>query len=173
MSKKIISLMLVLVLAISIFPVNALAVNDERAKEILISSDSYVDEAGNLITDRLYFEPVSSGPMTRGASGSGYYRQEKNITWDGGSNVSVIWVKAYFVWGNGDVSVSSASTGTSGYVPTGGSLNYKSLTTGTGQFLGLFNKYAYAEAKYERVSVFGIRTEFTVRIQVSESGNVG
>ena len=104
-------------------------------------------------------------------SGSGYYTKEDYAA--NTNNRLKMFVKAYFVWGYGDVSVSDATGWYEGLEPGATTtISNEKVTTGTGRFAGLFNKYAYAEYYFLTTNRFGAAQQNRVKITVSESGNI-
>ena len=111
----------------------------------------------------------SAGSMSRGKSGAGWYKNEKTYTWSGGT-VMTYFAQGYFVWGNGEVSVSNPYGGVSN-VPSESTLVYQKLSTGTGKYAWVFNNYAYVTLDLSVVNWVGLTSDFSVTIRVSESGN--
>lgn len=143
---------------------------------------SYVDENGNNVVEKIYFAPdAGSDGLTVSpngdvsvmaeASGSGWYQKEKKIS--STKDKVTIYVKAYFVWGYGDVSVSNEDGWYEGIDANSYTkVTRTDVTKGTGRFVGIFNKYAYAEYYIAMTSYIGSTWSETVRVTVSESGNV-
>lgn len=142
----------------------------------------YVDENGNEVVEKIYFAPNPGSsilPVTEDGdisiytetSGEGWYRKEKNINKFPDETIMI--VEAYFVWGNGDVSVSKASGWIEGWPSTTSTtIEKEDVTTGTGNFALVFNKYAYAEYTISLRNYLNWTETQSVKVTVSQSGNV-
>lgn len=72
----------------------------------LVDEKSYYDDAtDSTVTERIYFTPDLSGPTSRAVSGKGWYTNEISQVWSG--RTAKYYVKAYFKWGSGKISVSN------------------------------------------------------------------
>lgn len=131
-----------------------------------ISVTTYVNDEGNTVTEKVY--AVLDDAATRSKSGSGWYRNEKTETWSSGKS-STYYAQGYFVWGDGEVSVSSPSGDISEV--SGITVSNKSTTYGTGRYGYVFNKYAYVTFSCTTTSIIGGSKNLSVTIRVSESGN--
>lgn len=127
---------------------------------------TYIDDDGCTVTEKMYL--VLDEKQTRDKSGSGWYKNEKTKEWTGGST-STYYAQGYFTWGDGDVSVTSASGGISSV--SGITISNRSTTSGTGRYGYLFNKYAYVTFSCTATNSIGLSQDFSVTIRVSESGN--
>lgn len=135
----------------------------------LISETSYYDqEADAQVTERLYFNGERN-EGARSSSGYGTYRNEKTYTWVSGT-VMTYYAQGYFVWGDGTVSVSNPS-GDVYNVPSTVTVSNRSLTSGTGQYLWIFNDYAYVTFSFHTTNWAGSGSDYSVTIRISESGN--
>lgn len=148
----------------------------------LVQVINYVDEDGNDRVQKIYFNPDpgseglsidSNGNISVLAetSGSGYYTKEDyvNATDQGMKK----YVRAYFVWGYGDVSVSNPTGWCTGLEPGSSvTVSQEKTDTGTGRFAGVFNKYAYAEYSFFTNNMWGQSRFHSIKITVSQSGNV-
>lgn len=131
-----------------------------------VSVTTYVDDDGNTVTERTFI--ALDDNITRAKSGSGWYKNEKTKEWAGGG-VSTYYAQGYFTWGDGDVSVSSASGGISSV--SGITFTNKNTSSGTGQYGYIFNKYAYVTFSCTATNGAGLSQDLSVTIRVSESGN--
>lgn len=123
------------------------------------------DEDGNNVVEKIYFVPDSSDVSLLSSSGSGWFKNEKSVA---NTTGGTMYAKGYFVWGNGDVSVSSPSGGNNGKMAT---VSDEKVTSGTGKYAGLFNKYAYVTYSFKTTNGFGIVQDNSVTMRLSESGN--
>lgn len=73
--------------------------------------------------------------------------------------------------GNGNVSVTSPS-GNISNIPSSCSVSNKKVTSGTGKYGLIFNKYAYVTFSCTATSAVGIDANLSVTIRISESGNI-
>lgn len=80
------------------------------------------------------------------------------------------YAQGYFVWGNGDVTVSNASGNVNG-TPSAITISNVSTTSGTGRYAYFFNKYAYVTYSFTATNSIGMSQNFSVTMRVSESGN--
>ncbi|MCI9367726.1 MAG: hypothetical protein HFF19_05535 [Oscillospiraceae bacterium] len=136
-----------------------------------IQETTYYDEELDAeVTERIYFAPAES-TMFSEKSGEGWYKNEKTYTgWDNGRKSTTYFVEAYFVWGNGDVSISQ-SRGGHDWHPSNWEVVSEKVTEGTGQYGWVFNKFAYATYKLD-LEWIGLTKNFEVTIRLSESGNM-
>lgn len=81
------------------------------------------------------------------------------------------YAQGYFVWGNGNVSVSSPTGGASNIPSTSTKVHWET-TSGTGKYAWVFNDFAYVTYDLEVTNIVGIELSFSVTIRVSESGNL-
>lgn len=175
----------VMLMAASLMAVVFFTTIDAKAAEVAPSSEdygepinvtTYVDEeTGCVITERLYFCPDTTEydnvmVSVRSASGSGWFKNEKEIKWAGSDNKSTYYAQGYFTWGNGNVSVSNESGGID-YIPSLQSISNEETKTGHGQYLGIFNNYATVTYSFTMTSAVGMSTDYSVTVRVSESGN--
>lgn len=126
---------------------------------------SSIDETGNTVVERTYFVPDTAGSSARDSSGKGWFKNEKDVL---NSKEGTMYAKGYFVWGNGDVSVSSPSGGNNGKLAT---VSDEDVTSGTGNYGGIFNKYAYVTYSFVTTNFVGNTQNNSVTIRVSQSGN--
>lgn len=183
MKKRFFSIILVAILLCSIsipaFATSGSECSQNREAGQLISMKQFDDEYGNHIVERIYFTPVSGSDLptisSNGSispqadkSGAGWYKKEDTISGSNGN--ATMYVKAYFVWGNGDVSVSDPSTGIIGLSGSSITVSNQKVTTGTEKLFGI--KYAYAQYTFTTTNMFGISKNNKVRISVSQNGDV-
>lgn len=137
-----------------------------------IKQITYFDEdLGVNVTERIYFVPDQPGISLRSKSGSGWYKNEGYLSWDGGESESTkIYAEGYFVWGEGDIKVSSTRGGYD-RVPSNATVTSSKVTSGTGNYGGVLNKYAYVTYTISAKNVVGQSRTKEVTIRVSESGN--
>ncbi|MGN1332302.1 MAG: hypothetical protein ACI4V0_06025 [Lachnospiraceae bacterium] len=128
---------------------------------------TYLEEDGSQITERIYFYPDTSS-NTKSKSGTGWYKNEKTKTWTSGETTTY-YAQGYFTWANGEVSVQSPSG--SATEVSGVTLSNKSLTHGTGKYGYLFNNFAYVTYSFTATTDFGMSSDLSVTIRISESGN--
>lgn len=180
MKRKLLSMVLVCVMVLSLcVTASAAGVSGIPAEPKdygdPIRESTYLDEEiGAIVTERSYFVPDQTGITTFAKSGRGWYKNEKTFSWSGapeGHETTTIYAKGYFVWGDGDVSVSSPSGGYD-YMSPLATINKSKTTSGTGKYAGLFNKYAYVTYDLAFTNVVGIKKSYSVTIRVSESGNL-
>lgn len=133
-----------------------------------ISESSYIDDEGNLVEEKIYFIPTGNCSL-RDASGEGWYKNEKKHTFSAG-HVMVYYAEGYFTWGNGNVSVTNPYA-TVNSVP-GITYSNISFDYGQGQYLGFLNNYAYVSYSFTATTYAGLSHDYSVRIRVSQSGNV-
>ena len=145
--------------------------NEKNLEKTLISSVSYYDEAtDSMVCEKTYLiGNDNQGDITRDASGYGTYINEKTHTWDGGETMTY-YAQGYFVWGNGSVSVSNPTGGVYGY-PSSVTISNRSLTSGTGQYLYVFNQFAYVTYSFDTTNMVGMQRSWSVTIRISQSGN--
>lgn len=134
-----------------------------------VSVTTYEDENGCTITERLYFYSDSK-TAARDKSGEGWYKNEKTYTWDGDGRVTTYYAQGYFVWGNGEVSVSNESGGISN-LPDYATVSDEKTVTEYGQYALIFNHYAAAKYSCTLTTPFGLKQNLSVTIRISESGN--
>ena len=84
-----------------------------------ISESSYTDENGAKITEQIYFVPANTNTNSicsvcdsSSVSGEGWYKKERTHEWNSKTKMKY-WVKGYFKWGNGKVSLTKSSKGIS------------------------------------------------------------
>lgn len=172
--KKLVAMLLCLSMVIAA----SATVNASASETVIDYGDpievlTYIDEDGCQVTERIYFKPDnnSTGITLFSSSGSGWYKNEKELTWDNGlSRSTYYYAEGYFKWGDGDVSVSNASGGWD-YIPSNATTSNRSLTSGTGRYVGIFNKYAYVTFSFTVTNVIGLSRDCSVTIRISESGN--
>lgn len=166
-------LLSVVCIGVSIFAYSENVIALERINEFPddfgnpISETSYVDEEGAFVTEKIYFVS-DSNPMARGKSGSGWYKNEKTKEWEGGSK-TIYYAQGYFVWGNGEVNVSNTSGGVTEV--EGITISERKLSSGKGQYLWVFNNYAYVTFSFKATNFVGMGSDYSVTIRISESGN--
>lgn len=131
----------------------------------------YEEKNGCIVTEKIYFIPDedSDGISLYSSSGRGWYKNEKEHIWEAGT-IMKYYAQGYFVWGNGTVSVSSPSGDVSN-VPSSVTISNKKIKTGTGKYAGIFNNYAYVDFSFTATNQIGLKTDFSVAIRISESGN--
>ncbi|MDE7130750.1 MAG: hypothetical protein K2O65_02990 [Lachnospiraceae bacterium] len=169
--QRIFSSIVALAVAFTLFP--TISVNAEENKLSAptdfgspISVTTYTDNDGSVITERIYFYSDSASTL-RDKSGSGWYKNEKTKEWSDGT--TTYYAQGYFVWGDGEVSVSSPSGGASDV--KGITLSNKNLSSGTGKYGYLFNNYAYVTYSFKATNIVGLSDNYSVTIRISESGN--
>lgn len=137
-----------------------------------ISERQYYDEELEAtVTERIYFVPDVSGATTfSNKSGRGWYRNENTYHWKASDKTTTTFAEGYFIWGNGNVSVSNARGGYD-YFPGGSTITEAKVTYGTGQYAGIFNKYAYVTYTFNFVTQFNGYHDCSVTMRVSENGN--
>ncbi len=166
-------MMALLIFAAAVFPavnVNAAGAIPEAPADYgdPISETVYEDEDGSIVTEKLYFCPTF-GATARSDSGSGWYKNEKTKEWTCGGTTTY-YAQGYFVWGNGDVSVSDPSGDTNEVEHV--IISNEEITSGTGRYAGVFNKYAYVTYSFTASSdLVGMPHDFSVTIRISQSGN--
>ena len=169
MTKKLTSLALALVMCLSLC-IPAMAVTPDVPEEPQDWGDPIqviktTDENGNEVLEKIYFVPDTTGPSTRASSGRGWFKNEKNVT---NTDAGTMYAKGYFIWGNDDVSVSSPSGGNNGKMD---SVSNEEVTSGTGNYAGVFNKYAYVTYSFKTTNMFGVVQNNSVTMRLSQSGN--
>lgn len=169
MKKKIMGLAVALVMCLSLC-VPAFAATPAVPEEPQDWGDPVqviqtIDENGNEVEERIYFVPDTTSPSTRESSGRGWFKNEKDVA---NTDAGTMYAKGYFVWGNGDVSVSSPSGGNNGKMDT---VSNEEVTSGTGNYAGVFNKYAYVTYSFVTTNMFGVVQNNSVTMRLSESGN--
>ena len=180
-TNRILMLMAAFLIAI-VLPVNYASAK-ENEDWIVLDEKTYIED-GAEVTEVIEFLPDTSGTgevlfrldaqktLLGASSGSGTFRNTKTYTWNKGTpqeNVGTYFAEGYFVWGNGSVSVSNPKGGITGLSPYQ-TIKSSNLTSGTGQYGGLFNKYAYVTLDMCVTTVIQDHN-FTVTIRVSENGN--
>lgn len=141
-----------------------------------IYENTYTNENGEDVTEKIYFVSDSGSPSIQIASdgaimlaseksGKGWFKKEETVK---KLPDYTEWAQGYFTWGNGDVSVSSPSGGTT--LPSSAKISDKKVTSGTGRWAGLFNKYAYVEHTYKLTNNYGWTEDNFVSITVYEDG---
>lgn len=116
--------------------------------------------------------PDENGITLYSKSGSGWYKNEKVISWTGtNGRDTTIYAQGHFEWGDEDVSVSSPSGGYD-YIPSKVEVNNSKCTYGTGKYGGVFNKFAYVTYDLDLTNAVGLPVSRSVTIRVSESGNL-
>ena len=135
----------------------------------------YVDEYGNEVTEKIYFCPIAgtSGSISfldaddsidvSGSGGAGWYQNEKKLD-NSRDQPTYIYVKAYFTWKDGDVSVSNASGWVEG-LASGVKVISESVTTGTDSAL-FTGKYAYAKYSLTTQNLMTIKQNDSVAVKV-------
>lgn len=131
----------------------------------------YDDEEGNHVVERIYFVPANSSAISLydNTSGEGWYKSEKEHTWDGYGTMTY-YAQGYFVWGDGDVTCTEMSGGVEN-VPSNVKISKKTTTGGSGRYGFVFNKYASVTFSFTATTDYGIEKDFSVMVRVSESGN--
>lgn len=171
-ARRIVSFVLVLAFMLSFLQpmhVNAAEPDAPTAEDFgePISVTTYEDaELGCTVTEKIYFLPDKN---TRSKSGSGTYRNEKTFEWTSGA-VSTYYAQGYFTWGDGKVSVTNAVGGIVD-VPSQCSVSNENLKTGTGKYAYIFNDFAYVTYSCTVTSIWGLNSDLSVTIRISESGN--
>ena len=127
---------------------------------------TYEEEDGVIVTESIYFYSDSSSTL-RDKSGSGWYKNEKTKKWSDGT--TTYYAQGFFVWGDGEVSVSNCSGGASEV--SGITISNAKVIHGTGKYGQLFNNYAYVTYSATFTNPLSISQELSVTIRVSESGN--
>ena len=129
------------------------------------------EEDGSVVTEKIYFVPDvgSSGIMPLSKSGKGWYKNEKTYTWSSGTKMKY-YAQGYFTWGNGNASVSNASSGVYN-VPSKVKISNRKTTTSTRRYAWVFNRYAQVNFSFTTTNPIGMKDDFSVTIRVSESGN--
>lgn len=180
MKRKLLSMVLVCVMALSLCAtasaagVSGIPAEPKDYGDPIRENTYYDEEIGAIVTERSYFVPDQTGITTFAKSGSGWYKNEKSFRWTGapeGKESTTIYAEGYFVWGDGDVSVSSPRGGYD-YMPQSATINKSETTSGTGKYAGLFNKYAYVTYDLAFTNIIGLNSSYSVTIRVSESGNL-
>ncbi|MDR2044953.1 MAG: hypothetical protein LBQ15_11475 [Clostridium sp.] len=128
-----------------------------------------MDEDGAAVVEKTYFVPDQRGISLLSTSGQGTIKKEAEKTWSD-SISTTYYAQGYFRWGNGEVSVTN---------PTGGYSSPPSLQTfvgstvdsGTGNYLEIFNKYAYVTYTLTTKSAVGMTQSMSVTIRIRQSGN--
>lgn len=134
-----------------------------------VSQRQYEDENGTVILEKIYFDPDEEGIYTLSTSGKGQYKNEKTFLWDNGLSPSTtIYAQGYFVWGNGNVTVSNESGGYN-YMPSSANITTNNAVPGTGGFI---TKNAFVDYTLTFTNVLGTRSSYTVTIKVSANGSV-
>lgn len=129
------------------------------------------EQDGMTITEKIYFVADDEGEvLSRAKSGSGWYKNEKSYTWSSGT-IMTYYAQRYFVWGNGEVSVSYPTGGVNN-LPSSVTIDTSQTTSGTGKYAWIFNDFAYVTYNLKVTNYIGISSSFSVTIRVSESGNL-
>lgn len=135
----------------------------------LIEEQQYVDEYGELVTERLY---SNVNPFLRGASGSGTFKKELETTYDT-INITY-WVEGYFTWNedNDTVTVSNVKSGHSslGSIRISNEETTSESNAGFSALLGIFRKYAYAKYSFTLKNIAGITRDLSVEVKVHNNG---
>lgn len=137
----------------------------------LVSTETYVDEYGNIVMDRLYVY-MAPGVSPASESGTATFTATKTIKWNGNDAhpESTYYAQGDFTWGNGDVSVTNAAGGID-YVPSLQTISNEKVATGHGKYLGIFNNYAEVTYSFTLTSAVGMSNNYSVTVRVSQSGN--
>lgn len=137
----------------------------------LISEEKNILEDGTTIIERLY---SSVDQRLRGASGSGWYRNEKEMEFSDKTPSLIYWVEGYFNWSR-DKDIATVSNVTYGHGKIGSKckiineeVNYNS-NQGFNFLWG--RKYAYAEYKFTFVNMLGFKRDASVYIDVNVDGS--
>lgn len=170
LTRRIFSSILALALAITLFPAAHVKAADNVPPAPTdygdpISVTTYTEEDGTTVTERIYFY---SDSKLRDKSGSGWYKNTKTYDWTGGT--TTYYAEGYFVWGDGNVSVSNARGDASAV--SGITYSNQTVTSGTGKYGYLFNNFAYVTYSFTATSLTNFSKELSVTIRVSESGNL-
>lgn len=175
--KHLISLVLGIVmcltLAIPAFALSTDPVTPEEPKDYgdPVHETTYYDEDIDAeVTERIYFVPGDSITYD-GKSGNGWYKNEKTFHWGASTNTTTTFAKGYFVWGDGEVSVSSPSGGYD-WFPSASTITKEELSSGTGKYGYVFNNFAYVTYTFKFTAEMGGSYDNSVTIRVSESGNL-
>lgn len=173
------SLIMIFTLALPAFATNSNSINIMEAPADFgapISEVTYYDEELDAtVTERTYFVPnpntaEKSVVPYNDSKGEGWYKKEKTHQWAGSGNTTTIFAKGYFSWANGDVSVTSPSGGYD-YFPSEFKNVTNNVTSGTGRYGLIFNKYAYVTYTVNYTNNMGNVRDLSVTIRISESGN--
>lgn len=172
--KRLTSLTLAIVMCLAITtPVSATPAIPEEPEDYgdPVQVTTYHDEELDAqVTERIYFVPGESSTYDN-KSGNGWYKNERTFDWEGRTETTTTYAKGYFVWGNGDVSVSNPSGGYD-WFPSASTITDANLSSGTGKYGYVFNKFAYVTYTFKFTTQFGGNHDLTVTIRVSESGNL-
>lgn len=138
-----------------------------------VEEKTYYDEQLDAtVTERIYFVPTDPDVTLRSKSGKGWYKNEKKLSWNQSmAKATTVYAKGYFVWGNGEVSISYPDGGYDA-IPSNATMISSSVDHGTGRYAGVFNQYAYVTYSYVLQNVIGEVRSSSVTIRVSESGNM-
>ena len=128
----------------------------------------YDEELGCVVTETT---EVITNNRLKSKSGSGTYKNTKEFTWDNNTSKSSYYAQGYFKWGNGEVSVSSP-TGNINNLPANATIEDSNISSGTGKYGFVFNKYAYVTYSCTVKTVVGIKHDLSVSIRISENGNL-
>lgn len=136
-----------------------------------IETNTYEENDGSTIIEKVYFVPDASNSATflRSGTKSGWFKKEKTHTWGSGT-VMKYYAQGYFTWGNGNATVTKGS-GKVNNVPSSVKISHKTTKTGTGKYAGIFNKYAYVTFSFTATNPIGLSTDFSATIRISQSGN--
>lgn len=132
----------------------------------------YDEESKSNVTERIYFVPTKQGATLRDKSGAGWYKNEKEILWNNSSTTATTYyVKGYFKWGDGKVSVSSATKGFEN-LPSSAKVSNESFDYGTDRYAGIGSKNAYIRWSFRAKTPISLSSEYSILLRVSENGNL-
>lgn len=138
-----------------------------------IKVTEYIDEYGNHVVEEIYVALVSgtiggsnagTAPYSEDDSGEGWFQKSKYIT--NSKNESTCTIRAYFTWGDGNVTVCDP-IGWTDIGSTATTVYDEECTTGTG---GIFTKNAYAKYSFKTKNAFGITQSDSIKLTVNAKG---
>ncbi len=172
--KRISRILIVLLLSLSFFSTTIARAATLKAPSDYgqpIETNTYQEENGCVVTEKIYFVPDNGdkGIATYSKSGNGWYKNEKTYEWSGGTKMKY-YAQGYFTWGNGTVKVTKSSGGVNN-VPKKVKITKKKTKVKYGKYGWVFNDYAKVTFSFTATNQIGLSTDFSVAIRVSQSGN--
>ena len=107
---------------------------------------------------------AGTAPYSEDDSGEGWFQKSKYIT--NSKNESTCTIRAYFTWGDGNVTVCDP-IGWTDMGSTATTVYDEECTTGTG---GIFTKNAYAKYSFKTKNAFGITQSDSIKLTVNAKG---
>lgn len=138
-----------------------------------IEVNTYEEDDGSIVTEKIYFVPdeSSDGISLYSSSVSGWYKNEKEHNWGSGI-VMKYYAQGHFTWGNGTVDVSNPS-GDIINIPSSVTIPSRTIRPDKGKYIdnyGMSRDFALVKFSFTAKMNIGIDKDFSVSIKVNDIG---